>query len=1372
MTTLLRSARFARCFTSAVRGLPLKHVRKDGTQSSSTVNYYINSQFARVLATQVGQTRENQEVNLDRSLRRLDQDVRRTGRITRKELEDVLGDLRHARCATSTQSLLIIRCCGNLVPEESPEVRTKIVNEVWKTLENLGVPLDISHYNALLRVYLENEHEFSPTEFLADLEQKGVEPNRVTYQRLIARYCQRGDIEGATRILEFMREKQLPVNENVFNALIMGHSRADDMESAVGILGVMRQAGLEPSSDTYTTLLCGYAKRGDIDSIRKVFAENQEKNVFLLDKDFMEIIYELAVNGHDKFIDEIIDKMQQLAGYNQDAINLILRLVNHGKEEIAMKILKTMPPPVVPEGHSFSAGNFFIKQLIHVNRPVEKIVSICREMEESGLNNKALVLAAEMSIQSSNVEQACCLLSLLRQDGFPIRPHYFWPLLTSCGRKGDTEGIQDILRRMNVQFGLTVGGETLRDYVIPYLKDQKPEQIVSQLSAAGVTAAAAACSVVCSLLQANKLSDAADLASKYRAYYIPSLLRRPLVQALHTTNDLDSYIRMVRFIHDGMDRAVDVRPTLDEDNISTSGVDKAEIVGQMVLDIVMVYRTNRSAIIRDVLQGLVDQGLSISNSAAERLQEKLSGEELTNDISTLLSKLTTGELTPTPVQRQTGRAAVIQDEQQLKEQIKTLEAKEQSVNGVKRQLLSLYCRNKEIDKAEQLKQELEAQGFVLTAGVQSQLIDMYCHHDKLDEALECLKRLQEKEPDFAIGDLRILKLAGLLIKNNRLQDALRYLKELPRESKAPEKTFVYNATAWRMLNTLAEEGRTDDVKLLLETLAENKFIELNNIMLGPLVKSCIVREDVPQAMQAFEWCVEHHSCTPWKNELARRLIQSENPDMLQHLTDLSTKVHGEINSLYDLVFAFVECGRVRAARKILETPGLRYRTERLSNACERYRQDGQVSTLEGLIEATRDLSYIDRSAIFYQLLLSYCNNEDVDKALGLWTRMQEEDVQPTDKFLFTLGTFLEQKGRTAPFVIPQISQETKTKTREVQHVDKVPATEQILLKEFRKALNNDDLDKALEIKRRAENEAGPKITTMNISKLIEKLVKAGRQSEASKMVFDLLEAGTHPVPHIFRFFLNKLAEAGDTETISRIGSFLTPELKRIVSFDNKLCTAYSTAGKAKEYLENLEKEINSAKDDDLSKLSVSFPRGGAFAILEKEPEILPLYERVAQKYAKHGILSPVNVLWVHLLLKNEDEAARKLWDDFLSKHPQIMYQKVIEVARKEDNLSIVQKLLDYLKTAPVKEQSLGVVYSCILDIHAKHGEIEEALNVLNTAVNDICLENFNRTSLLRLKDQVESQGKVFPHKIPEKRSKSSSSSSSSSDDEKQEPAQR
>lgn len=133
----------------------------------------------------------------------------------------------------------------------------------------------------------------------------------------------------------------------------------------------------------------------------------------------------------------------------------------------------------------------------------------------------------------------------------------------------------------------------------------------------------------------------------------------------------------------------------------------------------------------------------------------------------------------------------------------------------------------------------------------------------------------------------------------------------------------------------------------------------------------------------------------------------EDAEKLQKLTDLSTVVHGEINSLYDLVFAFVECGRIRQARKILETPGLQTRPQRINSACERYQLEGLVKPLEGLKDATKDLNHIDRSDIYYQLLLSYIKQETVDKALGLWTQMQEEDVAPSDLFLYKLGSFLK-----------------------------------------------------------------------------------------------------------------------------------------------------------------------------------------------------------------------------------------------------------------------------------------------------------------------------------------------------------------------------
>lgn len=380
----------------------------------------------------------------------------------------------------------------------------------------------------------------------------------------------------------------------------------------------------------------------------------------------------------------------------------------------------------------------------------------------------------------------------------------------------------------------------------------------------------------------------------------------------------------------------------------------------------------------------------------------------------------------------------------------------------------------------------------------------------------------------------------------------------------------------------------------------------------------MVKDNIPKAIEAFEKICEEYKSTPWKNELARRLIQSEDAANLQKVTDLSTNIHGEINSLYDLVFSFVECGRIRQARKILETPGLRTRPHRIDTACERYKNEGMVESLEGLIEATRDLSHIDRNKIYYSLLLSYCKSEDAEKALGLWTKMQEEDITPSDEFLIKLAELLESKKMTVPFVVPQ-TEKQQTKKSKIEAVAKVvqdsvkkpsaaanlatqaKATTNLAL--FRKALINNDLEAALTHKNHLKTSEQPSL--MDNSHLIEQLVRADRLSEATKYVNELLSNNLHPIPKIFKFYLNRIANTGDLETLERIGDQLTEEQKRLVSFDNRYCNANIVAGKVEQYFKKLSDDIAGAKSpEEVTKLAEKFPRGGALGILEKHPELV------------------------------------------------------------------------------------------------------------------------------------------------------------------------
>lgn len=546
-----------------------------------------------------------------------------------------MEEIRTHRSATSSQSLLVIRCCGNLVPEELPEVRTKLVQEIWKTLNKLNIPMDISHYNALLRVYLENEYNFSPTEFLTDLEQKGIEPNRVTYQRLIARYCQQGDIEGATKILEFMREKQLPVNENVFNALIMGHSQAGDTDSAIGILQVMKQAGLEPSSDTYTTLLCGYAKQGNMEKIKEMLDTCDKNEIFLLDRDVLEIVYNLAVNGNAAHVDFLLERIRKTAGYNQDAINAILRLINKGEEGVAMKVLLTMPRGVRQDGEFVDTGGFLVKQLVKANRPLESIVNICRQFEETELNPRATLIALEGAITSGNIELTTALLKQLNKSGQTIRQHYFWPLF--CNAKS-TDDILNVLQLMQTEFNITPSGETVREYVVPNIKEKSYDKVIALLRSAGISNATVATSTLYQALLDFKMAEAARIASSYQIYYAPNLYRNALLKAFAKTNDLDAYITIVRHIYENLPRAelLNAKEKDDVGEMSVEGVEdvaaevetqatssQAEMLGRLVYDAVVYFKNDRAEMTHKILDGHVKQGLTISNFQATRIQEKL-----------------------------------------------------------------------------------------------------------------------------------------------------------------------------------------------------------------------------------------------------------------------------------------------------------------------------------------------------------------------------------------------------------------------------------------------------------------------------------------------------------------------------------------------------------------------------------------------------------------------------------------------------------------------------------------------------------------------------------------------------------------------------
>uniref|UniRef100_A0AC11B280 Leucine rich pentatricopeptide repeat containing n=1 Tax=Ovis aries TaxID=9940 RepID=A0AC11B280_SHEEP len=413
----------------------------------------------------------------DWALMRLDNSVRRTGRIPKTLLQKVFDNTCHSGSAGGNQALLLLRSCGSLLPELKLSERTEFAHKIWDELQKLGTVYDVSHYNALLKVYLQNDHKFSPTDFLAKMEKGNIQPNRVTYQRLIAAYCNMGDIEGASTILGFMKTKDLPVTEAVFSALVTGHARSGDMENAENILTVMKEAGIEPGPDTYLALLNAYAEKGDIDHVKQTLEKVEKSDLYLMDRDLLQIILSFSKAGYPQYVPEILEKITYERRYIPDTMNLILLLVTEKLEDTALQIL--LACPISRESSQNDFGSFFLRHCVTMNTPAEKLKDYCKKLKEAQLHTSPLQFTLQCALVAQKLDLAKVLMKALKEEGFPIRTHYFWPLLVGHQKEKNVQGIVEVLKGMH-EIGVTPDQETYVNYVFPCFDSIKSVRAVLQ----------------------------------------------------------------------------------------------------------------------------------------------------------------------------------------------------------------------------------------------------------------------------------------------------------------------------------------------------------------------------------------------------------------------------------------------------------------------------------------------------------------------------------------------------------------------------------------------------------------------------------------------------------------------------------------------------------------------------------------------------------------------------------------------------------------------------------------------------------------------------------------------------------------------------
>uniref|UniRef100_A0A7N9ASD3 Leucine rich pentatricopeptide repeat containing n=1 Tax=Mastacembelus armatus TaxID=205130 RepID=A0A7N9ASD3_9TELE len=974
MAALLRSARLLKFSPSGL--LQTAGTRRTGPLYSHVWPYAVGCVRSYAVVTEQKDepsvmVRSKQAQQFDWALAKMDSSVRRTGRITKTLLLRIFHDFCRTGYPSGNQALLLLRSCGSLLPEVPLEERTELAHRVWQKLQELGAHHDVSHYNALLKVYLQNEFKFSPTDFLAKMEAANVQPNRVST-------TVQGSVMVGNACLGFMKSKDLPITEVVFSSLVTGHARAGDIESAKNILSVMQGAGIEPGPDTYVALLKAYAEKGDFDSLKKTLEAAESADCSLMDRDLMQVIFALAKTGHQQHVPEIIQRLRHESGYIPDAMNLCLSLITQGQEDIAFEVLKNFPVLQSDglNGDSPSLGNFFLRHCANMETAVEKICSYCQQLQELNLHTAPLSFTLSCALGANKTAMSLELMKIMKEQDLPIRPHYFWPLLTQHVKENNTAGVTELVKGMH-QLGVSPDVETLSNYILP---------VFSSMEAARQT-----------------LKGEAVTASRH-TFTHTSALKQPL-SAEKKKHKLTLQRLQKNSINAQMDAVTDT---------VANGIYSESTAHDMC--VFFSHPEVTSYFLYNLIDSMSEGEVQAQEDKLRKYFNRLKTQNITISVNICrgIRNLLESHHVPELIKVQTLPTSV--KVLALENKLAELKAENKPLDSVLKHTIQSLCAEENLQHALELKQQYEEE---MTAGGYATLISLCCRLDNVEEALNLKREMSRKDSSVALDASKYITLIKALSKHGRVEEAVDILKEMKEKEVVISDSHV--TMLFHTLNSLVAEGSATTIQKLQDTIFTLGLAKPSANLCSPLVTVHLESKDLSGALEAAIECQKRYKHLPRLHDIIVGLVEKGDTEQLQKAMDFVSQERGEMTMLYNLFFAFLQTGRYREARKIIETPGLRARPGRLQWFAEKCISANQMEALEQMVDMTAKLFECDRDEMYNYVLRLCKETNDWQKAETMWTKMQEENVIPRERTLRMLAEILKNNGQEVPFEVSEVN---------------------------------------------------------------------------------------------------------------------------------------------------------------------------------------------------------------------------------------------------------------------------------------------------------------------------------------------------------------
>ncbi|XP_043249541.1 leucine-rich PPR motif-containing protein, mitochondrial [Colletes gigas] len=520
----------------------------------------------------------------------------------KSHIENILEYIYTADNIKSFQALTLLQWC-NIAMDCLPAERLKLGISIWNYLSICKFKMSSSHYNTLLQIYIQNDHDFSPMEILKEMNQKKINPNSITYQKCIEYYCMKGHINSALELIKHTEEQKFVLDEAIYNSLINGYSQINDIENATKTLITMKKNKIKASSETYTALINFYARNNNIDKIIEIIDTCKINNIHFSNKNILNVIYVLVVNNHTKDIDKMYQYMNTSTAFSYDEFYFILKLINSNQMDVVLNIL--------PYIKNITIIELILQNMVYSDTTIDHIVHVCTFLENERMYKKPLLQTLYYSYLKDD-DHLCLPLLIMCKHRYIIKPHYFWPLLMKKAQIYDLKGILIILESMSKVFNVSPCIDTVTNYVLPFTFGTIPE-VRKMLHFYGLNTIIIDNAYVLFLLQRFKLKRAAKYMQYYPNYYSYTTVEHELRQTLIITNDIICFVHISNNLVD--DTSTNLMTMYDKKaNISAHTVS----MEKQLLDFMINYPFYKKLLVKIILY-LGDRRVYISQSTATKI---------------------------------------------------------------------------------------------------------------------------------------------------------------------------------------------------------------------------------------------------------------------------------------------------------------------------------------------------------------------------------------------------------------------------------------------------------------------------------------------------------------------------------------------------------------------------------------------------------------------------------------------------------------------------------------------------------------------------------------------------------------------------------